>query len=262
MRRTFVLALILATALAGQKLESEGKAWLNSNKEPADVNVNGKWHAGEWGLITLNQATGGRDVTGNASGDGLDILGVVSAAKVFLVFSRTGNVKYSIEVSPEGSNVLAGQYADGLSWKSGTRIMHLTRAGAQEHPSIEAQGAQAHVVFYRVRRLMGRFIKPAVYCDDQEAAFMYGGHYFTAALSPGKHSLASDDQYTSVSLDAEPGQTYYVRVALSKSEPMRATFKVEQVDNETAAKDLRRLKPAEASHITRRDMVSADLPPK
>jgi hypothetical protein len=41
MRRTFALALFLATALPGQKLEPEGKAWLNSNKEPADVNVNG-----------------------------------------------------------------------------------------------------------------------------------------------------------------------------------------------------------------------------
>jgi hypothetical protein len=262
MRRTFVLALFLASALSGQKLEPEGKAWLSSYKEPAEVNVNGKWHAGEWGLITLNQAAGSREVTGNASGDGLDILGVVNATKVLLVFSRSGNVRYSIEVSPEGPNVLAGQYADALAWKSGTRIMHLTRADVQEHPSVESEGAQAHVVFYRVHRLMGRFIKPAVYCDDQEAAFMYGGHYFTAALSPGKHSLASDDQYTSVSLDAEAGQTYYVRVALSRSEPMRATFKVEQVDSDTAANDLKRLKPAEASHITRRDIVSAELPAK
>jgi hypothetical protein len=109
---------------------------------------------------------------------------------------------------------------------------------------------------------MGRVIKPAVYCDDQEAAFMYSGRYFTAALPPGRHSLASDDQYTSVSLNAEAGHTYYVRVSLTRSEPMRATFKVEQVDGDTAAKDLRRLKPAEASQITRRDIVSTDLPLK
>jgi hypothetical protein len=78
---------------------------------------------------------------------------------------------------------------------------------------------------------------------------MYGGRYFTVALSPGKHTLASDDQCTAVSVDAGPGLTYYIRVSLSNAEPMRATFKVEQVDGDTAAKDLRRLKPAEASHI-------------
>ena len=140
--------------------------------------------------------------------------------------------------------------------------MHLTRADAPNAASAEPNSTPAHVVIYRVPRMRGRLVKPSVYCDDQEAAFMYSGRYFTAALPPGKHSVASDDQYTSVSLNAEAGHTYYVRVSLARSEPMRATFKVEQVDGDTAATDLKRLKPAEASQITRRDIVSTDLPPK
>jgi hypothetical protein len=115
MRRTLALALFLAAAL-GQKVETEGKAWLSANTEPAQVNVNGNWHAGEWGLITLTQADGSRDVTGKV--ETFAISGVVSAKNVFLLFSEKGRVLYSVEVSPEGSIALAGHYADGLSWKA------------------------------------------------------------------------------------------------------------------------------------------------
>ena len=261
MRRMFARALFLAAGSLGQKSETDGKAWLNSNKEPAAVNVNGKWHAGEWGLITLNQADGSRDITGTV--ENWAVSGVVSASKVLLLVSKqTGGVMYSIELSPEGSNALAGRYVDGLSWKSGARLIHLTRADAQDRSSPQTPKDQAHVVVYRVARYVGHLIKPSVYCDDQEAALMYSGRYFTVALSPGKHVIMSSDQYKFVSLDAEPGLTYYIRVAQSRSEGIRATFKVEQVDSTTASNELRRLKPAEASHITKRDIVSTDLAAK
>ncbi len=261
MRRVFVLVLFLAIALPGQKVETAGKAWLNSNKEPAAVNVDGKWHAGEWGLITLNQADRSRDVTGAV--ENWDILGVVSASKVFLLVSKkNGAIMYSMELSPEGANALAGSYADGLSWKSGTRLIHLTRADAQDHSIPQTPIDQAHVVVYRVKRNMGHLVKPSVYCDDQEAALMYSGRYFTVAVSPGKHVVTSSDQYSSVSLDAESGRTYYIRVSLARGEMLKTTFKVEQVDGATAVNELLRVKPAETSHITRRDVVSTALPGK
>jgi len=261
MRRMFVLVLFLGIALLGQKTETEGKAWLNSNQAPAEVNVNGKWHAGEWGVITLNQADGSRDVTGTV--ENWDLLGVVSASKVFLLVSKkNGGIMYSMELSPEGANALAGRYADVLAWNSGTRLMHLTRADAQENHSPQTQTDQAHVVVYRVARYIGHLIKPSVYCDDQEAALMYSGRFFTIALSPGKHVLVSSNQHEAVSLDAQPGLTYYIRVKQSRSEGIRATFKVEQIDSATAENELLRLKPAETSQITRRDVVSTDLPAK
>lgn len=258
MRRTFVLVLFLAATALGQKVEPQGKAWLNSNRDPAAVNVNGKWHAGEWGLITLNQAEGGRDVTGTV--ENWAVSGVVSASKVFLLVSKqNGGIMYSMELSPQGSNALAGHYADALSWKSATRLIHLTRADAQNP---QPQAAMAHVVVYRVTRYVGHLIKPSVYCDDQEAALMYSGRYFTVAVSAGKHTLTSSDQYKTVSLDAESGHTYYLRVSQSKGEGLHATFKIEQMDDATAANELRRLKPAEMNHITMRDIVTADLPAK
>lgn len=163
---------------------------------------------------------------------------------------------YSVEISPDGSNVLAGHYADGLDWKAGTRLMHLTRADATDHSSLDPKTGQAHVVVYRVGRLAGKVIKPSVYLDDKEAAFMYNGRYFTVALSQGKHMIASTGQYTAITLDAEPGVTYYIRVAQTNENFFIPTFGVQQVDSDEALKELRRVKPAEASQIIRQDVVS------
>lgn len=263
MKYRFVLGLFFAAALLGQKVETEGKAWLNANTAPAEINVNGVWHAGEWGLITLDQAAGSRDVTGTVKTDAnFVVLGVVSANKVLLLFTDKGRVWFSAEVSPERSNSLAGHYTDGLSWKAGTRLMHMTRADAQDHPGLDPNAGQAHVVFYRAKDSL-RNRNPSVYCDDQEAALMHTGYYFTVALSPGKHTLASSSEYIAVTLDAEPGATYYIRLALSKEGTLvRFRFGVEQVDSATALKEISKLKPAEASHITRRDTVSTAPIPK
>jgi hypothetical protein len=262
MRRPFVLALLFTAAVLGQKVETEGKAWLNANTAPAEMNVNGAWHAGEWGLITLNQAAGSRDVTGTVKTDAnFVVLGVVSAKKVFLLFTDKGRVWYSVEASPERLSTLAGHYADGLSWKSGTRLMHMTRADAQDNPAHDPK-TQAHVVFYRAKDSLTKR-NPSVYCDDQEVALMHTAYYFTVALSPGKHTLSSSSEYIAVTLDAEPGATYYIRLSLAKEGTMvRFRFGVEQVDGATALKEISKLKPAEASHITRRDIVSTALPAK
>jgi hypothetical protein len=120
------LALTFAVALPGQRVERRGQAWLDARTEPAEINVNGDWHAGQWGRVTLNQAQGSREVTG--SGDGWDILGVVSGTKVCLLFLSKGRVAYAAELTPDGPNALGGRYADGLlSGRSQTRLMHFTR---------------------------------------------------------------------------------------------------------------------------------------
>ncbi len=46
MRRTIPLAVLLTTAVFGQKVDTEGKAWFSSKTEPPGMNVSGKWCAG------------------------------------------------------------------------------------------------------------------------------------------------------------------------------------------------------------------------
>jgi hypothetical protein len=120
------VVLILAVGLSAKNLDTKGKAWLDAHTEPAAINVNGDWHAKEWGKIVLNQAQGGRDLTGR--GDGWDITGVVSGKQVFLLFSSHGTVVYSAELTSESETSLNGSYSKGfMSEKTKGKSMHLTK---------------------------------------------------------------------------------------------------------------------------------------
>ncbi len=132
MKRSFFLisavgiVLMLAVGLSARNLDTKGKAWLDAHSEAAAINVNGDWHAKEWGKIVLNQAQGIRGLTGR--GDGWDITGVVSGKQVFLLFSNRGTVVYSAELNSESDTSLNGSYSKGfMSEKTKGKSMHLTK---------------------------------------------------------------------------------------------------------------------------------------
>jgi len=136
-------------------------------------------------------------------------------------------------------------------------LLGASLAAAQDPAGAAAKAGQAHVVVYRVNRHRDpTLVKPAIYCDEKEVALMYSDRFFTINLTPGKHTITSDDGSTSVSLDAQPGVTYYVVVVVVNGAWTRNRFSVAQVDTNTALTDLTRLKPADASHIKAPNMVS------
>lgn len=117
-RLAFVLIVLLVgisfpTSLGAAKVEVEGKAWLDSQKDPAEINVNGVWDSEEWGTFHLNQAEGSRDVSGN--GGGYDITGVVSGKRLFILFSEKHTVEYCATLSPDRENSLSGTYSNRKS---------------------------------------------------------------------------------------------------------------------------------------------------
>jgi hypothetical protein len=94
-------------------VEVEGKAWLDAQKDPAEINVNGAWDSEEWGDFHLNQSEGSREVRGN--GGGYELVGVVSGKRVFLLFFANDTVDYCATLSPNGENSLAGTYSNRKS---------------------------------------------------------------------------------------------------------------------------------------------------
>jgi hypothetical protein len=133
---TFAVTLILLcisfpTSLAAAKAEVEGKAWLDAQKDPPAMSVNGGWDSDEWGAFHLIQAEGSREVSGN--GGGYEITGVVSGKRLFMLFSGKHAVEYCATLSPNGENKLAGTYSNrksrlhsGLCQES-SRPMNMTK---------------------------------------------------------------------------------------------------------------------------------------
>jgi len=122
---TLILAVFAGAAFArGATVAKEGRTWLAQYGEAASVNVNGSWHSKEWGTVNLIQQKDSRDVTG--TGDGWDIVGVVSGNKVYLLFAdKKGNLNYTATLTAEGDNKIEGTYARYGSGK--TRPMLLTK---------------------------------------------------------------------------------------------------------------------------------------
>jgi hypothetical protein len=108
-----LLGISFPTSLGAARVEVEGKAWLDSQKDPAAINVNGVWESEEWGTFHLNQVEGSRDVSGN--GGGYDLTGVVSGKRLFLLFSEKHTVEYCATLSADGENSLTGTYSNRKS---------------------------------------------------------------------------------------------------------------------------------------------------
>jgi hypothetical protein len=129
---TFLLLCVsFPTSLAAAKVEGEGKAWLDAQKDPPAMNVNGGWDSEEWGAFHLIQAEGSREVSGN--GGGYEITGVVSGKRLFVLFSEKDTVEYCATLNPNGENKLAGTYSNrksrlhsGLCQES-SRPMNMTK---------------------------------------------------------------------------------------------------------------------------------------
>jgi hypothetical protein len=47
-----LLSISFPISLVAAKIEVEGKAWLDSQKAPAEINVKGTWNSEEWATCT------------------------------------------------------------------------------------------------------------------------------------------------------------------------------------------------------------------
>jgi hypothetical protein len=128
---SLLLCIFFPISLAAAKVEVEGKAWLDAQKDPAAINVNGAWDSDELGALHLLQADDSRDVRGN--GGGYEITGVVSGTRLFMIFASSHTVEYCAVLSPNGDNSLIGTYSDRKSrlhsglCQEKSRPMNMTR---------------------------------------------------------------------------------------------------------------------------------------
>jgi hypothetical protein len=131
MSAILLLCVSFPVSLTAAKGELEGKAWLEAQKDPAAINVNGTWDSEEWGTFHLVQTEGSREVSGN--GAGYEITGVVSGKSLFMLFISSRALNYCATLSPNGENSLIGAYSNRRSLlhsgdcREKTRPMNMTK---------------------------------------------------------------------------------------------------------------------------------------
>ena len=126
-----LLCISIPSSLIAGNVEDKGKEWLDTQNNPAAINVNGTWDSEEWGVLHLRQVEGSQEVTG--SGGGYEITGIVSGKRLFMLFSTKRTVEYCATLSSVSDNSLAGSYSNRKSrFKGGlcqekTRPMNMTK---------------------------------------------------------------------------------------------------------------------------------------
>ncbi len=122
MKRLVVTAVLLLlcisfpTSLTAGSVEDKGKAWLDAQKDPAQINVSGEWDS-EFGDLYLKQADGNREVSGN--GGGYQLLGVVSGKSLYLLFyvgtAHGGSVDYCAVAASDSATHMVGTYSNRVA---------------------------------------------------------------------------------------------------------------------------------------------------
>jgi|CZKC01.1.fsa_nt_gi hypothetical protein len=122
-----------------------------------------------------------------------------------------------------------------------------------------ANGDVVHLHAYRQHRGINSTFAPSIFVDDKQIARVSNGSRFTIKLSPGAHSIRSDDNSSAISLDAKPGQEYFIRVDEVMGMP-KSHGKLTMMSPEQDGPEYKLQKPLEDKHKIARDMIEGDGP--
>ena len=113
--------------------------------------------------------------------------------------------------------------------------------------------------FYRESRFVGMALRPSVFVDDVEVAYISSGSYLKVAVKPGDHSVYTDEKKDALTFPIEAGKTYYFRVSIRMG-LLKGHGKVEPVDEETGLKEVTEWKSklTYTEKILRPEMVVKD----
>ncbi|HMD18443.1 MAG TPA: DUF2846 domain-containing protein [Terriglobales bacterium] len=89
-----------------------------------------------------------------------------------------------------------------------------------------AAATKVTMYVYRLRNQRGMFNKLSVYIDERELARIENGRFFIVHVDPGRHVVRSVDKASAVTVEMQPGQIYFLRVAI---EHTQFTFRFETI---------------------------------
>ena len=118
---------------------------------------------------------------------------------------------------------------------------------------------KAILLFYRESRFVGAALRPSLFVDDVEVAYISSGSYLKVAVSPGDHVIYADEKGDALTFPTEAGKTYYFRVGI-RAGIFKGHGKIEPVSEEAGSKEFEAWKPklTYTAKILKPDMVVMD----
>lgn len=110
---------------------------------------------------------------------------------------------------------------------------------------------------YRQRRYAGSALAPSIFVDDIQIARVGNGRRVAIRLTPGPHTIRSDDKSSAISLDVKPGQDYFVRVDEATGF-WKGHGKLTLILAEQGSAEYKLEKPLEEDRKIARDMILND----
>jgi hypothetical protein len=117
-------------------------------------------------------------------------------------------------------------------------------------PAPLADPGTATVYIYRLSGDYARIVSPPIIVDQKEIMKMHHGRFLALPLTPGQHNIKSDLKGNELIIDAKPGETYYIHVAMTSSTAVKPTHgHLAFMDAIKGQKELSKLKPVKPGQL-------------
>jgi hypothetical protein len=139
-------------------------------------------------------------------------------------------------------------------------------AGMPDAPKSAASSSDsAHVRVYRPRLLPGSGFNPSIFVDDKEVFRLPNSKRCSVRISPGPHTISSDDKSSRIQVDAKGGQEFYISVQELPGGFLKGRGKLTLVANEQGKPEYQLAKPLDDDKKVAKDMIEedaiAEMPP-
>lgn len=187
-----------------------------------------------------------------------EIVAMVSSglsADVVVAKIRTSACKF--DTSPQAlSEIKANGVPDQVILEMVNAVAAKTDAATPDVPkALPGEEAKfAYVGVYRSRRYAGSALAPTIAVDGKQIVRIGNGRRCLFKITPGPHTINSDDKSSAISIDAKPGDVYFVRI---DEEPgfWKGHGKLTLVASEQGSAEYKLEKNVEDDRIFAKDMI-------
>lgn len=132
-------------------------------------------------------------------------------------------------------------------------------AAATDAPKSDASSSDsAHVRVYRPKLLPGSGFNPSIFVDDKEVFRLVNARRCSVRISPGPHTISSDDKSSRIQVDAKAGQEFYISVQELPGGFLKGRGKLTLVATEQGKPEYQLEKPLDDDKKVAKEMIEED----